>query len=73
MDRTSKWQRYNSFSDLTPEKQAELLTAGNELRENEADKSCLLLFVPITQEWISVPKTAVWSSKWGLKEEVKPK
>jgi hypothetical protein len=73
MDKESKWQRYNSFSDLTPEKQKELLSAGDQLKENADDTSCLLLFVELTQEWLSVPKTAIWSVKWGLKEEVQPK
>jgi len=68
----NKWNRYNSFTDLTPEKQTEILTASAELKEDPNDTTCLLIFLAPTAEWISVPKTAVWSSKWGLKETKKP-
>lgn len=62
-----KWKRYNSLADLPPEKQKEILTMSDELKEDPKDPSVVLLYLEPTKEWVSIPKNAVWSPKWGLK------
>lgn len=62
-----KWQRYNSFTDLSPEKQQEILKTSTEMKEDPQNPANLKIFLPVFDEWVSVPKTAVWAKKWGLK------
>ena len=67
METENKWEKFNSFADLPLEKQAELLKAGEDMKQDPENIDKVLIFLEPTNEWIAVEKKTLWAEKWGIK------
>ena len=62
-----EWKQYKSFADLTVEEQNKILAETPDLKQDPKDPNMLSFYIPVTEEWFTVPKAELRSTKWGLK------